>query len=148
LANGFVEHLYTSLGATSNHSAIANLHIYKSQQHRLSLFPACCVSDSRSLTTASNSEDSSASVLTSLLSGEYPATELSSSQSDFQLSTELDCHFFSASLVELDSPAKPQLNSSESESESELLYDWRFTANQFVLASSPLRPTTTDIFFN
>jgi hypothetical protein len=29
----------------------------------------------------------------------------------------------------------------ESESESELLYDWRFTANQFVLAPSPLRLT-------
>jgi hypothetical protein len=28
-----------------------------------------------------------------------------------------------------------------SESESELLYDWRFTANQFVLALSPLRLT-------
>jgi hypothetical protein len=27
----------------------------------------------------------------------------------------------------------------ESESESELLYDWRYTANQFVLAPSPLR---------
>jgi hypothetical protein len=27
--------------------------------------------------------------------------------------------------------------------ESELLYDWRFTANQFVLATSPLRPTTS-----
>jgi hypothetical protein len=27
-------------------------------------------------------------------------------------------------------------------SESELLYHWRFNANQFVLATSPLRPTT------
>jgi hypothetical protein len=33
-----------------------------------------------------------------------------------------------------------------SESESELLYDWRFTANQFVLAPSPLR-LTARIFF-
>jgi hypothetical protein len=33
------------------------------------------------------------------------------------------------------------------ESESELLYDWRFTANQFVLATSPLR-LTTSIFFS
>jgi hypothetical protein len=32
------------------------------------------------------------------------------------------------------------------ESESELLYDWRFTAKQFVLATSPLRPSTS-IFF-
>jgi hypothetical protein len=31
-------------------------------------------------------------------------------------------------------------------SESELLYDWRFTANHFVLATSPLRPET-NIFF-
>jgi hypothetical protein len=31
-------------------------------------------------------------------------------------------------------------------SKSKLLYDWRFTANQFVLASGPLRPTTRDFF--
>jgi hypothetical protein len=31
-------------------------------------------------------------------------------------------------------------------SNSELLYDWRFTANQFALASNPLRPTTRDFF--
>jgi hypothetical protein len=35
---------------------------------------------------------------------------------------------------------------SKSESESEWLYDWRFTANQFVLAPSPLRFTTRDFF--
>jgi hypothetical protein len=29
-------------------------------------------------------------------------------------------------------------------SKSKLLYDWRFTANQFALASSPARPTTTN----
>jgi hypothetical protein len=34
-----------------------------------------------------------------------------------------------------------------SESESQLLYAWRFTANQFVLAPSPLR-LTTRIFFS
>jgi hypothetical protein len=34
----------------------------------------------------------------------------------------------------------------EPESESELLYDWRFTANHFVLATSPLRLTTTISF--
>jgi hypothetical protein len=32
-------------------------------------------------------------------------------------------------------------------SKSELRYDWRFTANQFVLASSPSRLTTRDFFF-
>jgi hypothetical protein len=35
----------------------------------------------------------------------------------------------------------------ESESESELLYDWRSTANHFVLATSPLRPTTRIFIF-
>jgi hypothetical protein len=33
------------------------------------------------------------------------------------------------------------------ESESKLLYDWRFTANQFVLVTSPLRPTTSIFIF-
>jgi hypothetical protein len=32
-------------------------------------------------------------------------------------------------------------------SESELLYNWRFTTNQFVLATSPLRPTTRIFIF-
>jgi hypothetical protein len=32
------------------------------------------------------------------------------------------------------------------ESESELLYDWRFIANQFVLATSPSRLTTSNFF--
>jgi hypothetical protein len=36
---------------------------------------------------------------------------------------------------------------SPEESESELLYDWRFTANQFVLATSPLRLTTSNFIF-
>jgi hypothetical protein len=33
-------------------------------------------------------------------------------------------------------------------SKSKLLYDWRLTANQFVSASSPSRPTTRDFFFD
>jgi hypothetical protein len=35
----------------------------------------------------------------------------------------------------------------EVRSESELLYDWRFTANQFVLTTSPLRLTTSNFIF-
>jgi hypothetical protein len=35
----------------------------------------------------------------------------------------------------------------QSESESELLYDWRFPANQFVLATSPLRLTASNFIF-
>jgi hypothetical protein len=38
------------------------------------------------------------------------------------------------------------LNSTKSESESELLYDWLFTSNQFVLKPSPLSSTTSDYF--
>jgi hypothetical protein len=34
-----------------------------------------------------------------------------------------------------------------SQSESELLYDWRFTANQLVLTPSPLRPTAINFLF-
>jgi hypothetical protein len=37
-----------------------------------------------------------------------------------------------------------QLTRSESESEAELLYDWWFTANQFILATSPLALTASD----
>jgi hypothetical protein len=36
----------------------------------------------------------------------------------------------------------------EPESESELLYDWWFTANHFVLATSPLRLTIPVILFS
>jgi hypothetical protein len=43
------------------------------------------------------------------------------------------------------SPTKE--GSSESESESELLYDWHFTANHFILVTSPLR-LTPSIFLN
>jgi hypothetical protein len=35
----------------------------------------------------------------------------------------------------------------ETESQSELLYDWRFIANQFVLATNPLRPTARIFIF-
>jgi hypothetical protein len=34
-----------------------------------------------------------------------------------------------------------------SQSEAELLYDWQFTANQFVLATSPLRLTASNFIF-
>jgi hypothetical protein len=39
------------------------------------------------------------------------------------------------------------VNETESESESELLYDWRFAANHFVLATSRFRPTTSNFIF-
>jgi hypothetical protein len=59
---GFIDHLYTQLGATCNYSAIANLHTIKIATAHAKSFPAC-----HSLVTASNSGDSSASALKSSL---------------------------------------------------------------------------------
>jgi hypothetical protein len=43
--------------------------------------------------------------------------------------------------------AADSLNSNSSQSKSQdFLYDWRFTANQFVIEPSPLRPTTSIYF--
>jgi hypothetical protein len=44
-------------------------------------------------------------------------------------------------------PPLTQTKAVLSESGSELLYDWRFAANQFVLATSPLGLTTSNSFF-
>jgi hypothetical protein len=80
--------------------------LYKSPQHQLKLFPACRVFISRSLATASNSGDSSASralvlfsqppVQNSTLSCQLPGWRpfytnllVFSSQTDLQFSTEL-----------------------------------------------------------
>jgi hypothetical protein len=40
-----------------------------------------------------------------------------------------------------------KLATGRSESESELLYEWRFTAKQFVLAKSHMRLTTSNFIF-
>jgi hypothetical protein len=61
----FIDHLQAITTITITLSLISTL--YKSLQHTLS-FPVCCVFTSRSLITASNSGDSSASALTSFLS--------------------------------------------------------------------------------
>jgi hypothetical protein len=49
--------------------------------------------------------------------------------------------------VEVFDPASTRDQPASSESESELLYDWPFTANHFVLATSPLRPTISNFTF-
>jgi hypothetical protein len=94
--NGIVDHLHHSeLQVITALSLISTL--YKSSQHMLSLFPACCAFNSRSLATASTVEIPQHPALTSLLSGEYPTTELLStvnysdisSQPSLQNSTEL-----------------------------------------------------------
>jgi hypothetical protein len=66
---GFIAHLYTQLGTTGNYSATANLHNLQITTEPAKTFPACCVFTSRSLVTASNSRDSSASALESSLNG-------------------------------------------------------------------------------
>jgi hypothetical protein len=59
---GFIDHLYTPLGTTSITTALSLIStLWKSQQHQLSLLPACCVFNSLSLATAFNSGDSSSS---------------------------------------------------------------------------------------
>jgi hypothetical protein len=66
---GFIDHLCTHFGTTSNYSAIANLHTSQITIAHAKSFPACCVFSSRSLVTASSSGVSSAFALTSLLNG-------------------------------------------------------------------------------
>jgi hypothetical protein len=57
-------------------------------------------------------------------------------------------HSFIHSLA-LSSPTlSPPFLHSLTNSESESLYDWRFTANHFVLATSPLRTRPIILFFN
>jgi hypothetical protein len=61
LNTGFIDHLYKQLGTTRNYSAIADLQNSKSTKAPATSFPACCAFISRSLATASNSGDFSAS---------------------------------------------------------------------------------------
>jgi hypothetical protein len=56
---GFIDHFYTPLETTIAVPLLIST-IHRSPQQLLSLFPACCVFNSCSLATASNSGDSSA----------------------------------------------------------------------------------------
>jgi hypothetical protein len=96
LANGFIDHLYTPLGTTSNYSAIPNLHILQITAAPAKSSPACSVSNSRSLATPANNWDSSAT-RAQVVSSQPPV------QNSHQLSTELQRPLFLASLAELNS---------------------------------------------
>jgi hypothetical protein len=72
--NGFIDHLYTQLVTTSNYNAIANLHTLQITRAHAKFSQSSFTS--HFLVTDFNNGDSSASVLTSLLSGEYATTEL------------------------------------------------------------------------
>jgi hypothetical protein len=52
---------YTAVRTISNYGAVVNFHTLKVSTAPDKIFPACCVLISRSLSTASNSGDSSAS---------------------------------------------------------------------------------------
>jgi uncharacterized PurR-regulated membrane protein YhhQ (DUF165 family) len=80
LVNRFIGHLYTPLVTTISYSAIVNTHTL--QITRAHVKSSQFAFTSRFLVTDLNNEDYSASVLTSLMSGEYPAiNSLSQSQS-------------------------------------------------------------------
>jgi hypothetical protein len=74
LVNAFIDHLFTPPRTTSNYSAITNLHTLRittavAEPQSFIKFPSRC------LVRALNIGDSSAFVLTPLLSGEYPTTD-------------------------------------------------------------------------
>jgi hypothetical protein len=59
--NGFIDHLYTPVGTTSNYSAIANLHTLQITAAPIKPFFSLLHLHSRSLAKVSNNEDYSAS---------------------------------------------------------------------------------------
>jgi hypothetical protein len=67
LVNGFIDHLYTRLGTTSTHNAIADLHIL--QITRAHTKSSQSTFTSRFLVVDLNNGDSSASVVTPLPTG-------------------------------------------------------------------------------
>jgi hypothetical protein len=89
--------LLTPLGITSNCSAIANLCTLQITTAPAKALPVC-VSSSRSLVTASNNGDTSAS-----RSQVSPSSTLTQNCLPVIPSTELNRHLFSASLAELHS---------------------------------------------
>jgi hypothetical protein len=66
---GSIDHLYRQLGTTNNYNSIVNLRTLQITTAHAKSFPAYCVVTNRSLVTASNSGDSSASALKSSLNG-------------------------------------------------------------------------------
>jgi hypothetical protein len=64
-------------------------------------------------------------------------------QADFQLNWQLNCLTHQPASCHFS-----QLNCWQLTPESELLYDWWFTANQFILVTNPLRLTTSNFIFN
>jgi hypothetical protein len=91
LINGFIDHVYTPLGTTSNYSAIANLYTLQIITAPAKIFSSLLFFISRYLATDFNSGDSSASRAQVFLLEPHV-------QNSCQLSAELQRHSFSASL--------------------------------------------------
>jgi hypothetical protein len=96
------------------------LHFTNHYRIQTTCFQSFTVYSSRFLVSASNSGGSSVSALTSLPAGSQ---------------------IHRLNLLFTDSLT------TDSSLESELLYDWQFTANAFVLVTSPLRLTTSNFIF-
>jgi hypothetical protein len=75
LVIGFIDHLCTQLGTTSNCSSIAILHNLQIITAQAKYYPTSCVFSSHSLVRTSNSGDSSASAVKSSLNGASFITE-------------------------------------------------------------------------
>jgi hypothetical protein len=112
---GFIALIHSRFVTEINYSATANLHTSQITRATAKHFPACCVLTSRSLATASNSGDSSASRAQVL-----PSPTLVQNCLPAIPSTELNRHLFSASLAEFSctlhlalffKPEQPTLNS-------------------------------------
>jgi hypothetical protein len=140
--NGFIDHLCTPLGTTGNYSATANLHTLQITTAPAKLFhpamPSSAVPWQRLLTV----EILQLPALRSYLHSLPCSTQLSTE--NWQLTPRLTTI----------SHQPPSLLSRDwlslhwvRESNSELLYDSRFTTNQFVLATSPLRLTASNFIF-
>jgi hypothetical protein len=81
---GFIDHLYTRLKTTNNYSANVNLHNSQITTAWSKSFPVYCVFTSRSLATASNNGDSSASSAQALPERRLHSNCLFSSQTPLQ----------------------------------------------------------------
>jgi hypothetical protein len=121
--------------------------IHGSPQHQLSFIPACSDFNSRSLVTTSNSGDPSTSrahvftVRRIFHSWTLVDGQLNYSLDITQLNPLTHQPTTSHHFIELNCPTK-------SESKSRLHYDWAVYRKEFLLASSPLRPTNRDFFLN
>jgi hypothetical protein len=115
--------------------------IHRSSQHTLSHFPACYVFNRRFLAATSNSGDSPASRA-------HDVAVRRISRNWTIISCQLNYSAISSEPLLLSLTQLPALNWTGQSSEPELLYDWRFTANQFVLATSPRDPRQEFLFSN